>query len=333
MSKSMVRKLDKYELVERLGHGGMAEVYKAYQPGVERFVAVKILHSHRQDSADFVARFRREARAIGRLQHPNIVRIIDFAEQAENDYMVMDYVAGGTLSDYLQTHSQLSLQAALPLVVQLADALAYAHQQGLIHRDIKPGNIMFTDNTYTQVVLTDFGLARLLDDAESKLTLSGAMIGTPTYMSPEAVRGEPCDERTDIYSLGVVLYELMTGKTPYAANTPYSMMMKQANEPLPLPRTLNPDLPVIVEQLLCKALAKEPSERYQSAAEFALALRQLWRLLPEGQTLPTPPSAAPPPVRLTHPPAPVQSQWLPFLLASSGVFLIALITTYLLMNL
>ena len=292
------RKLGKYELIERLGRGGAAEVYKAFQPGIERFVAIKVLHSHLIDSADFVARFRREARAIGRLQHPNIVRVIDFdleepGEQVSGDhsnsgdekfyYMVMDHIAGGTLSEYLKAKHKngqaVSVEEALRIGAQLAHALAHAHAQGMIHRDIKPGNIMFTDEERTQSVLTDFGLAHLRDTIDPRLTTSGALIGTPTYMSPEAVCGEVCDARSDLYSLGVVLYEMVTGKPPYMADTPYSMMMKQAKEPLPLPSSINPALPVAVEQLLLKILSKEPADRHKSATEFAIAIQETQALL------------------------------------------------------
>jgi serine/threonine protein kinase len=332
MSTLTGHKLGKYQLVERLGQGGMAEVYKAFQPGVERFVATKVLHSHRAGSADFVARFQREARAIGRLQHPNIVRIIDFDVEGDIDYMVMDYVTGGTLSEYLMGRKALPLNEALPIIAQLAEALAYAHQQGMLHRDIKPGNILFSDETHTQVVLTDFGLARLLDDGDAKLTMTGAMIGTPTYMSPEAVRGEPCDVRADLYSLGVVLYEMVTGKTPYAAETPYSMMMKQANEPLPSPRALKPDLPEVVEALLLKALAKAPDERFQSAAEFASAIQQAWAALNDAQPQPIP-SFTSAPRTMPMPPQPMAAHhWLPFFLATSSVIMVALLTTYVLMR-
>ncbi|MEZ4867292.1 MAG: protein kinase [Caldilineaceae bacterium] len=291
MAKVTGRKLGKYELQERLGRGGMAEVYKAFQPGVERTVAIKVLHCHLVDSTDFVARFQREARAIGRLQHPNIVRVIDFDQEGDDYYMVMDYIAEETLSDYLKRNSPLPVAEALRIGIQLADALAHAHAQQMIHRDIKPTNIIFTDAEHTQVVLTDFGLAQLCDCADPRLTMSGALIGTPTYMSPEAVRGEGCDVRTDIYSLGVVLYEMLTGKPPYVADTPYRMMMKQANEPLPAPRTLNPALPAVVEELLLTALAKDPDQRYQSAAELTTALQQVQAALTVTDT--ARPAAAP----------------------------------------
>ncbi|MEZ4681805.1 MAG: serine/threonine-protein kinase [Caldilineaceae bacterium] len=285
----------------------MAEVYKAFQPGVERFVAIKVLHCHLAKTKDSVERFLREARAIGRLHHTNIVHIIDIeatdtsttdaahhgsdhnraannsavSDSADNNkqeqcyYMVMDYIDGETLGHYLQSRKRLEVAEALQIAQQLAMALAYAHDQGMVHRDIKPTNILLRNRNPNEVILTDFGLARLFDDMVTGLTVSGALVGTPTYMSPEAVRGEPCDARTDVYSLGVVLYELVTGKPPYVANTPYSMMMKLANDPLPPPRELNPMLPDAVEALLLKALAKEADVRYQSATAFAEALAQV----------------------------------------------------------
>ncbi|MEZ4725987.1 MAG: protein kinase [Caldilineaceae bacterium] len=266
------RKLGKYELVERLGRGGMAEVYKAFQPGVERHVAIKVMHGHLSDSPEFVQRFQREARSIGQLQHPHIGRVIDFDVEADVYYMVMDYIQGGTLDEYLTSKGTLPIDEAVRITLQLADALAYAHQRGMVHRDIKPGNIMFMDDAHTHALLTDFGIARLLDE-QNNMTMTGALVGTPNYMSPEAARGEPCDARADIYSLGVVFYELVTGRTPYAADTPYSFLMKQANEPLPPPRTLNPNVPTALEAVLLKALAKEPKARYQNATELATALR------------------------------------------------------------
>lgn len=268
------RKLGKYELVERLGRGGMAEVYKAYQPGVERHVAIKVMHAHLRDNPAFVQRFQREARSIGQLQHPHMGRVIDFDVEADVYYMVMEYMQGGALDGDLAQKGVWPVDEAVRITLQLADALAYAHGRGMIHRDIKPGNILFTDESHSHALLTDFGLARLLDE-QNRITMTGALVGTPNYMSPEAARGEPCDARSDIYSLGVVLYELVTGRTPYAADTPYSFLMKQANEPLPPPRTLNPKLPAALETVLLKALAKAPPARYQSATEFAAALRMV----------------------------------------------------------
>ena len=293
MTNMVGQQLGKYELLDRLARGGMAEIYKALQPGIERTVVIKVLHGHLVETDNFVARFQREARAIGRLQHPHIVRIIDVGVERDVYYTVMDYVQGGTLGDYLKDRKRVPPDEALRFVAQLTDALCYAHREGIVHRDIKPANILFVDESYSQVVLTDFGLARLRDDSASSLTITGALVGTPTYMSPEAVQGEQCDGRADIYSLGVVLYEMVTGKPPYTANTPYSMMIKQTNEPLPSPRALNPALPVVVEELLMKALAKDPNDRYQNAEEFARAIQQTLTILCQEQVSNTAPAPAP----------------------------------------
>ena len=275
MTNLLGRKLGKYEVVERIASGGMAEVYKAFQPGIERFVAIKVMHGHLAQADDFVQRFQREARSVGRLLHPNILGLIDFDVDGEMYYMVMEYIPGGTLRSYLNTQQRLPIEEALRITAQLADALSYAHQQGMIHRDIKPGNVMFADETYQHVVLTDFGIARLLDDAEARLTLPGAVFGTPSYMSPEALRGEPVDARSDLYSLGVMLYEMVTGQRPYVAETPYSLLMKLTKEPLTPPRKLNPALPEALQKLILKVLEKEPTKRFQSAAEFGAAIKQL----------------------------------------------------------
>lgn len=267
------KRLGKYELKERLGRGGMAEVYKAFQTGVERFVAVKVMHSHLSDSADFRQRFQREAKAVGNLQHPHIMRVIDFDSEGDQNYMVMEFVQGGTLRDYLNEKGALPVPEALALTKQLANALRYAHNRGMIHRDIKPANVMFSDPTRTHTVLADFGVAKMLSEAQ--MTVSGTMLGTPAYMPPEVVKGEPADHRADIFSLGAMLYEMVTGRTPHTGDTPYAVMLKQANEPSPPPTEINPDLPPEVEAFVMQALAQDPDERFDSAESLIIALQQL----------------------------------------------------------
>lgn len=272
MMNSRTKKLGKYEIKQRLGKGGMGEVYKGLQPRMGRSVAIKVMYKHLLDETDSVERFRREAKGGGLLRHRNIVRVIDFDRQDGLYYLVLEYLAGETLEAHLNQRTSLSAQEALKIVAQLADALAYAHQRGIIHRDIKPTNIMFTNEKLKCPVLTDFGMARVLHDTQ--MTLTGAMIGTPAYMSPEALRGEEVDHRSDLYSLGVVLYEMVVGKKPYSAKSPYGMMFKRLHKPLPAPRKLNPSLPKCVERLILKALAPNVADRYQSAQLFYNAIQQ-----------------------------------------------------------
>lgn len=264
------RYLGKYELIERVGQGGMAQVYKAYQPTIERDVAVKVLYSHLAENQELLARFKREAKGLGQLRHPHIVSVIDFDSDDGWYYMVMDYIEGDTLQDYLEHKGVLPVAEALHLTAQIAGALGYAHQKGSIHRDIKPGNVMFLDEAHTHAVITDFGIARLLDNAT--LTMSGSIAGTPAYMSPEAAQAQKVDARSDIYSVGVVLYEMVTGRTPYVGDTPLSVILKQVTDPLPSPLALNPDLPAPVDRILQKALAKNPDERYQTAVAMRQAI-------------------------------------------------------------
>lgn len=264
--------LGRYELVEFLGQGAMGEVYKAFQPSVERFVAVKVMHTHLAHEEELLERFRQEAKNIAKLQHPHILHLIDFEIQDNQYYMVMDYIKGKTLGALIKETGALAPAEALRITAQLADALTYAHQLGIIHRDIKPSNIMFMDDSLSCPVLTDFGLARMM--GKEGMTLTGAIIGTPAYMSPEAVRGEEIDERGDIYSLGVVLYEMIMGHPPYSGRTLYSLMLKQVNEPVPVPRDIKPDIDDSLNALLLKVLAKEAGERFQSATEFYDAIQQ-----------------------------------------------------------
>jgi len=249
----------------------MAEVYKAYHPGLDCYVAIKVLHNFLADEEDFLTRFQREAKIVATFRHPNIVQVQDFDFDAEDKlyYMVMELIDGPNLKTRLGEMAQegqvFPLEEAVHIVVSVANALDYAHQHGMVHRDIKPANIVFGQDD--QVILTDFGIARMVNT--TTLTASGAMVGTPAYMAPEQGVGQAGDERADIYSLGVVLYQLLTGSLPFDADTPLGVILKHINAPLTPPTELNPDLPPGIEAVIMRALAKSPDNRYQTAKEFA----------------------------------------------------------------
>ncbi len=267
--------LGKYQVVEHLGHGGMAEVYKAQHERLDRMVALKVLHPFLAEDEGFITRFEREARIVATLRHPNIVQVFDFDHSQELDlyYMVMEYIEGSTLKARL-TEGPLPPDEATRIVAAIADALDYAHRRGMIHRDIKPANIMFTADG--QPVLTDFGIARII--SLSGLTASGAMVGTPAYMAPEVGLGQPSTPASDIYSLGVVLYQLITGRLPFESDSPMGLVMQHINDPVPPPSRFAPKLPGPLEAIILKTLAKRPEGRYASASALALELRNAMRL-------------------------------------------------------
>lgn len=265
------QKLGQYEVRERLGRGGMADVYKAFQPALQRFVAIKVMQEHLAADEGFIRRFEREAQTVAQLSHPHIVGIIDFGTERNMHYMVMQFIQGANLKALIAAHPEgLPINDALRTASQVADALNYAHRKGMVHRDIKPDNIMFMDETYQQAMLTDFGVARIL--SLSSLPSTGLMIGTPAYLAPEIITGRDADERSDLYSLGVVLFEMLTGRTPYAADTPMAVLLKHVNAPLPSLSEYGRELPEMVETILLKALIKNPDERYQTAADMKTAL-------------------------------------------------------------
>src|SRR5512139_2653150 len=275
------RTIGKYRIVEHLGRGGMAEVYKAYQPNLDRYVAVKMMHTFLSDEKEFLARFEREAKVVATLRHPNIVQVYDFDVEGGVYYMVMEYINGESLRTRLQILEDnggwVSLDDAARIILAVGSALKYAHERGMVHRDVKPANVMITLDG--QVILTDFGIAKIV--SASNLTASGAMVGTPSYMAPEQGMGQPGDERSDIYSLGVMLYQLVLGRLPFDADTPLAVVLKHINEPLPLPKTLKPNISDDLNRVIMKALAKDPNDRYQKVANLTADLRKAMGMSPE----------------------------------------------------
>ena len=265
------KSLGRYHVVEQLGEGGMAAVFKAYDSSLERYVAIKVIRTEIVMDQEFLKRFQREARALAQLDHPYILKVLDYGEQDGMPYLVMPFAPGGTLKERMG--SPWPYQEATRLLAPIARALECAHQQLIIHRDVKPANILFTPSG--SPILSDFGIAKMLDIGESmQLTGTGMGIGTPDYMAPEQWLGK-VDARTDIYALGVVFYEMVTGRRPYTADTPAAVMLKHMQDPLPRPRSINANLPDEVEQVIFKALAKQPEDRYQDMGALAAALEKL----------------------------------------------------------
>lgn len=272
------RKFGNYELREQLGRGGMAEVYKAYQPSMDRFVAIKVMLGHLANDENFIERFKREAQAVGRLRHPHIIDIFDFGIQEDVYYMAMEYVTGSNLKEHIVANKKLPLADSLKIAHDLADALIYAHKAGMIHRDLKPANVMFVDTAANEVVLTDFGIARIL--GATGITGTGMSVGTPSYMSPEAGQGEDIDERADIYALGIILYEMLVGTVPYDADTPLAVIMKHISAPLPTRANYGDNIPEEVERIILKCLAKDREDRFSSATELRNAIANVIQIAP-----------------------------------------------------
>lgn len=322
--------LGAYRILNQIGEGGMAAVYRAYHASMDRHVAVKVLPSEFAKSESFRARFQQEARLIANLEHPHILPVHDFGESDGIHYFVMRYLQAGTLASRIEA-GPLTLAEIDRLFTQLADALGYAHQRGIVHRDLKPANVLI--DSRGDAFLTDFGIAKLLEGT-SKFTTTGAITGTPAYMSPEQAQGEKLDQRSDIYSLGIVLYEMVTGRVPFDADTPLAVMLKHLSAPLPIPSTLKPDIHPEIERVLLKALAKKKEDRYATAEEFIADWK---RAVNVAQNSPLPASASRPasvaaPTRHTPPPVSNVAQpkkrslGLPIVLGASVlIFLVCLV--------
>ncbi len=332
------KKVGNYRIIQEIGRGGNAIVYLAFDEKLARPVALKVLHAfaHHPNRDKIIERFRRGAQAAARLNHPNILPVYDFGEWQGTFYIVMQHVQGQTLRQYLlgeveeiRAVEPLAPSEAVDIVRQVGAALAYAHRHNVVHRDVKPSNVLLAEDG--RVYLADFGLARVEDAAP--ITQSGETLGTPHYMSPEQGQGMPVDHRSDIYSLGVVTFQMLTGQVPFDAETPIPVIVKHMYHPLPSPRSINPNIPQRVEAVLGKALAKTPAERYQSVEEFindleaAAAIQQA---IPEAappppaarQTRPMPASGTSPPVP-TPTPAPQRRETMRLTLVA--VILVALV--------
>jgi len=291
-----------YRIINKIGQGGMATVYKAYQPSMDRNVAIKVLPGQLAESPEFAARFQQEARFIARLEHPHILPVFDYGEDSGITYFVMRYLDAGSLKDRMSA-GPLSLTEIDRIFTQLADALGYAHGRGIIHRDLKPANALIDSDG--NLFLTDFGIAKLLESASPRLTQTDAIMGTPAYISPEQAQAQPVNQRSDIYSLGIILYELVTGRVPYVADTPLAVILKHLSDPLPLPSVIKPDISDAIEQVILKALAKNPADRFGTTGEFVTAwkraLQTVETVRSEADMLPTyvsQPASSPLPPRI-----------------------------------
>lgn len=270
-------KLGKYEIRSKLGNGAMGVVYEGFDPFIQRTVAIKTIHKSKidqNDSEEVFKRFRREAQAAGRLSHPKIISIYDYGEEEDMAYIAMEYVQGGELRERFDKHAQYTLREGIEIVLQLLDALSYSHGRGVVHRDIKPSNILLSDDG--QVKVADFGIAKI---DSSHLTHAGAVLGTPSYMSPEQIMGKAVDHRSDLYSAGVILYQFLVGEKPFNGNM-ISIMNQVLHIPPQTPSTLNSQIPPELDAILLKALSKSVEDRFQSAEAFISALKVVRNFLP-----------------------------------------------------
>ncbi len=267
-SKMIGKIVGSYKITEKIGEGGMGTVFKGIDTMLEREVAIKMLRPDLTRDVETAERFRAEAVTLAKLNHPNIATLHNFFRQDEDYFMVMEFMRGETIEGLLKKHGALPPDRAVFLFGQALEAIGQAHTMGIIHRDIKPANMMFTEKGFLKVM--DFGIARVL--GTTRMTRQGTTIGTIEYMAPEQIQGLDCDGRTDIYSLGILLYEMVTGRVPFKSDSEFGLMMAQINDPPPPPRTLDPHIPLHIERAIMRSLAKNPDARFQTVGEFRMAL-------------------------------------------------------------
>ncbi|MGZ4407550.1 MAG: protein kinase domain-containing protein [Gaiellaceae bacterium] len=269
---------DRYELQEVVGHGGMSTVYKAHDSLLERNVALKVLHQQYNEDEDFVERFKHEARSVAQLQHPNIVTVIDRGEEDGRQYIVFEFIDGENLKELVVRKGRLDLRDALEIANEIAHGLAFAHDHGLVHRDVKPQNVLLNGDGRAKV--TDFGIARSLD-VDHGVTQTGTILGTSNYIAPEQASGQPVDAHTDVYSLGIVLYEMLTGELPFPGESFVAIAMRHIQEPSPNVLDVRGDIPLRVAEMIDRALEKDPEQRFPTmdafAAEIEASLAELDR--------------------------------------------------------
>lgn len=276
----MFETIGRYRIQEKLGQGAMAEVFKAYDPSIDRTLAIKVLREERCSDPEYRVRFLRESKAAGILSHANIATVYDVGEIGERPYIVMEYLEGEPLDEVMRSGEAFSLKKIVTYGIQLSKALAYAHQKGIVHRDVKPGNIVRLKNSSTIKVM-DFGIARMENKDATQQTQIGEVLGTPQYMSPEQVLGQAVDARSDLFSLGVILYQLLTGQKPFDADTLGTLLFRIATEsPRPIAE-LAPTVPPSLQRLVEKLLAKKPEKRYQSGQEVTDALIKVLKEIEE----------------------------------------------------
>ncbi len=278
----MITHLGRYEIISELGRGAMGIVYKARDPLIERIVAIKAINLQnltQSEKADYEARFYQEAKVVGRLNHPNIVTIHDLGESGDVAYIAMELMEGSELQNFIADNPNLSIDDKLDIAIQVATGMAYAHQHGIVHRDIKPSNIMVLNGNHVKVA--DFGIAKMTSSLLH--TQTGVIVGSPLYMSPEQVLNLPTDSRSDIFALGIVLYQMLTGRLPFYGDNANSVMYQIVNEVQQTPSLLNPDIPASLDIIVANCLAKKPDDRYQNAHEMVNDLLSCRKILPNSK--------------------------------------------------